>query len=130
MDKSKENQPTPPPIVIAAEPAKPEPKPAEPAKVEEKPKDDTKTQIGNSGTLDAKPDVKADVKPVEPAKQPEVAKLYSAETSTYKAWVTQVGDKTYQANLELSTGSAYSWPAQSAQEAEELVKYHVTNQKL
>jgi len=103
----------PEPIVIKAEPVKaPEPVPApEPAKVEE---------------------VKAveEVKVPEPPKAPEPAKLFSVKTDAYSAWVTQNGDKSFLANLELTGGSAYNWPASSASEAEELLKYHIANQKL
>lgn len=97
----------PEPIVIKAEPVKaPEPVPApEPAKVEE-------------------------VKAPEPPKAPEPAKLFSAKTDAYSAWVTQNGDKSFLANLELVGGSAYNWPASSASEAEALLKYHIANQKL
>jgi len=103
----------PEPIVIKAEPVKaPEPVPApEPAKVEE---------------------VKAveEVKVPEPPKAPEPAKLFSVKTDAYSAWVTQNGDKSFLANLELTGGSAYNWPAGSASEAEALLKYHIANQKL
>lgn len=106
----------PEPIVMKAESAKaPEPvAPApEPEKVEE-----------------PKAPEPAPAPEPEPAKAPEPAKLFSVKTDAYSAWVTQNGDKSYLANLELTGGSAYNWPAGSASEAEELLKYHIANQKL
>jgi len=79
---------------------------------------------------------KAEVPAPEPEKAPELpkapepAKLFSVKTDAYSAWVTQNGDKSFLANLELTGGSAYNWPAGSASEAEELLKYHIANQKL
>lgn len=102
------------PIVIKAEPVKaPEPAPAlpiEPPSAPEPPK--------------------AEVPAPEPEKSPEPAELFSIKTDTYSAWVTQNSDKSFLANLELTGGSAYNWPAESASEAEEILKHHITNQKL
>lgn len=106
----------PEPVVIKAEPVKaPEPVPApampiEPPSAPEPPK----------------------VEAPEPEKveAPEPAKLFSVQTDAYSAWVTQNSDKSFLANLELTGGSAYNWPASSASEAEELLKYHIANQKL
>lgn len=104
----------PEPIVIKAEPVKaPEPAPAmpiEPPSAPEPPK--------------------AEVPAPEPKKSPELAELFFVKTDTYIAWVTQNGDKSFLANLELTGGSAYNWPAESAREAEELLQYHIANQKL
>jgi hypothetical protein len=58
------------------------------------------------------------------------SELFSAKTPAYSAWVSKNSEESYYANLELVSGSAYSWPATSASEAEELLKYHITNQKL
>ena len=115
----------PEPIVIKAEPAAPllevkdakgetllkveEPKAPEPEKVEE-PK--------------APEPAKAEV-----PKAPEPAPLFSVKTNAYSAWVTQNGEKSYLANLEVG-GSTYNWPAGSTSEAEALLKYHIANQKL
>ena len=114
----------PEPIVIKAEPAAPllevkdakgetllkvEAPAPEPEKVEE-PK--------------APEPVKAEV-----PKAPEPAPLFSVKTNAYSAWVTQNGEQSYLANLEVG-GSAYNWPAGSASEAEALLKYHIANQKL
>lgn len=111
-------KPKPEPIVINAEPAKaPEPAPA-PAMPIEPPS--------------APEPPKAEVPAPEPEKPkaPEPAKLFSVKTDTYSAWVTQNGEKSYLANLELTGGSAYNWPADSAKEAEALLQYHIANQKL
>ena len=112
----------PEPIVIKAEPVKaPEPVPApampiEPPSAPEPPKVEAPAP---------EPE-----KAPEPPKAPEPAKLFSVKTDAYSAWVTQNGDKSFLANLELTGGSAYNWPASSASEAEELLKYHIANQKL
>lgn len=70
--------------------------------------------------------------PDEPAKQDEPKKsgFYSLKTDTYHAWVTQNGESCFQANLELVGGSTYSWSAESPEEAEQILAYHVKNQKL
>jgi len=126
--KAVEAEVKPEPIVIKAEPAAPllevkdsngetllkveapAPEPApEPVKVEE---------------------VKAPEPEKVAPKAPEPAPLFSVKTDTYTAWVTQNGDNAYLANLELTGGSVYNWPATSAKEAEALLKYHIANQKL
>lgn len=100
----------PEPIVIKAEPVKaPEPVPAPAMPIEP-------------------PSAPEPVKVEAPA--PEPAKLFSVKTDAYSAWVTQNGDKSFIANLELTGGSAYNWPTGSASEAEALLKYHIANQKL
>lgn len=70
----------------------------------------------------------------EPALAPEKpkadTKLFEVNTDTYKAWVTKNSDTSFLANLELAGGSAYNWSAGSASEAEDLLKYHIANQKL
>jgi hypothetical protein len=114
----------PEPIVIKAESAKaPEPvAPApEPEKVEEPKAPEPALPIEPPSAPEPAP---------EPPKAPEPAKLFSVKTDAYSAWVTQNGDKSYLANLELTGGSAYNWPAGSASEAEALLKYHIANQKL
>lgn len=71
-------------------------------------------------------------KEAEPVKPDETEKatLFSLKTDTYHAWVTQNGDNWYQSNLELAGGSTYFWPAGSPEEAEQLLAYHIRNQKL
>ena len=104
------------PIVIKAEPVKasePEPAPAPPIEPPSAPEPP-----------------KAEVPAPEPEKSPEPAELFSIKTNTYSAWVTQNSDESFLANLELTGGSAYNWPAKSASEAEEILKYHIANQKL
>lgn len=128
--KAVEAEVKPEPIVIKAEPAAPllevkdakgetllkvETPAPEPEKVEE---------------VKAPEPVKAEAPapPIEPPSAP--APLFSVKNAAYSAWVTQNGEKSYLANLELTGGSAYNWPADSAKEAEALLKYHIANQKL
>ena len=124
-------EPKPEPIVIKAEPAAPlleakdskgetllkvEAPAPEPAKVEEPEPEPVKAE--------------APTPPIEPPSAPALAKLFSVKTDAYIAWVTQHGDSAFLANLELTGGSVYNWPADSAKEAEALLKYHIANQKL
>lgn len=76
------------------------------------------------------PEPKAPEAAPGPSKAPEPVKLFSVKTDTYSAWVTQNGEESYLANLEIAGGSAYNWPAESPKEAEALLKYHISNQKL
>lgn len=83
---------------------------------------------GEDKPEDNKPEDKSIDQPQAP--KPDSKTLFSVKSNNYHAWVTQHGEKSFMANLELVGGSSYNWPASSASEAEALLRYHIINQKL
>ncbi|MBS1722512.1 MAG: hypothetical protein JSS66_05835 [Armatimonadetes bacterium] len=68
----------------------------------------------------------------EPPKPPVVPELFMMENDLFKAWVVSAGDK-YMGNLEVKRpdgSSVYTYPADTAEDAEDTLLWNIRNLKL